>query len=1640
MIPYVSLHNHSTFSILDSLAKPLDLMEKAKSCGQTAIGITDHGSMAAAWDSLQASKKTGVKLIIGSEMYFTDDLNNTLDTRLRHIVLLAKNHVGYKNLLALQRKAYDNALIKFKRAIPRVDWNLLEDYSDGVICLTACGQGILSQLIMENRADRIRETAIRLKNIYGDDLALELQPHNLTRKENQYSGPIDQRKINLALKNLSHDLDIRCVVATDAHYINKEDHEAMEVLLAIGSGQTIDSGQRLNYNVSEFYVKNAIEIAQHFFRHRPMWIDRDERFIEKLFENTVYLADKCEAPDWIDPAMATGRKTQLPKFKYEDEPDYCEFKKWKDDKQSVFFKEGLDDESLFYRFRTEKGLNAKIGAGILSEKDRNTCNAKCIEEFDVLEHRKFSGYMLISAEFLGWCRKNNISVGPGRGCTTSDTLVLTDNGYRQISQINGGDRVYSHNGTLQNVTCSFKYSSADVIGIKTVWAYGISKYTSDHLVFSTKQIGEALNWVPASSLEVGDFVYTPWVERIVKDVEKIDLSNFVQFCTRNKRFAVKDKEIEIADKNIIHDLSIREISRSSGIHFGNVQKEKNNIKTKYREELCNFIQSYCGISFEKWIGIKHSYIINRFINIDNDFCYLLGRWVGDGCFHGKTKGITIAFNTKKDASGIDRVKGICEKLFGRVCITKGLGNCTYITVCSELVFRLFYSIFPNYHSSSDTKSFPSFFRNLNDDLLRALLCGYFDADGSHCNHHEKVKTVSEQLALEVKEALLLLKIPSSIVVEPFPVRNGVTTKTSYSVCFLGFSLNRRAACEQIDENGYYSKVVEISNLGKQDVFDISVNNTHSYLTCNFSAHNSVGGSLTAFLNDIHKTNPIKYGLLFARFLNKYKDNPPDIDNDIASSGRGRLFEYLSEKYGADNIASVSNYSTITPKVYARDIARVFNFGGDKKESVKIGNDIADSIPNSCHSVVDALDQAPLFGEYAKKYPELHRFAKLIGGKPRAWATHAAGIVICDHFVHSLVPVRKDTSGNICLEYEKERTEDNGLVKIDVLGVDVHDVISDTCGLIRQNNKTPPIINDFDYDAYDEKTYDLISSGNVFGVFQLAGVATNVCKLIKPRSVGDIALISSLIRPASKEIIPDFIKVRNGEKSIELIHPLLSNALVPTNGYGLFEESLLILAADFCGWDLHEADSLRKMTKQKGKYPEKVKELQRKFINDAIANGVKQEDAEKVWTNVVSVFGTYAFNKSHATSYSQVSFHTAYLKANFTIEFLVALLMAEVNKNTKKSPDNILRIKSEIRQLGIKIIPPDINSSSNTYKIVDDKTLMTGLDQLKFLKDESIEHIIENRPYKDWDDFVERAFVGKVNAAAIRSLASCGALDCFGISRKLLVLYSADYRDKRRAWAKKKPEKRTPTFEYPWPEEVPWANRELFALEKHFMGEGLSGTVFDRYEPFFKEGIFRFADLPRLCPYRKQDEDAKMDRKKNTVHLQKLSLNGLKAVILQAWSFKVGKEDSPIFGQEMARLTLQDPWGTTMQMLVFPEAWVAAQDRVKELSGGKSKIEDGLAIHFTGLFQWEGPDNYSFVLTDILNFKGQPEIPKDDLKGKKIKMPTAKGISKEKAELLTEDELEDQIEDEMINNGFSNIDEEDDDPIPDPFGRENLKKE
>src|ERR1019366_5955258 len=473
MTEYISLHNYTHFSILNSLIAPKDLFLKAKELNQFAIAITDLGSLAGAWDTLKYSKETGVKTIIGSELYFVDDVKNK-DTKLRFIVLIAKNLIGYRNLLQLSYNGFKNGNNGGKKVVPIIDWELLKQYSDGLICLTACGNGIVGQLLNNKKFNEAEAALVRLSEIFGENLGVEIQAHNLARGPTYYSDGVNQIFTNMHLIRLAKKLGLKIVPTTSSRYLKREQADIHDKLHAIGRMKPKYFNNRMKYDVSDFYPKSGDEIVVFFSRNYG------EDFAKEICANTIFFANMCEEAKWIDPKFSNPGGKELPVFPVKDELDYEKFLVW--ERLQVAELKKPEEDKNYLRYKCEIAMKEFGFEG--KEEYRKRLEV----ELDTLYYCGVASYMLIVADYVNWAKNNGVSVGAGRGCLTGDAKVLTTTGFKRLDSVVVGEDVFSHTGKIQKVLNRFEYdvSEETLLRIKTEFQFENIILTKDHELYGSK--------------------------------------------------------------------------------------------------------------------------------------------------------------------------------------------------------------------------------------------------------------------------------------------------------------------------------------------------------------------------------------------------------------------------------------------------------------------------------------------------------------------------------------------------------------------------------------------------------------------------------------------------------------------------------------------------------------------------------------------------------------------------------------------------------------------------------------------------------------------------------------------------------------------------------------------------------------------------------------------------------------------------------------------------------------------------------------------------------------------------------------------------------------------------------------------------
>ncbi|MCB9812772.1 MAG: DNA polymerase III subunit alpha [Pseudomonadales bacterium] len=542
---------------------------------------------------------------------------------------------------------------------------------------------------------------------------------------------------------------------------------------------------------------------------------------------------------------------------------------------------------------------------------------------------------------------------------------------------------------------------------------------------------------------------------------------------------------------------------------------------------------------------------------------------------------------------------------------------------------------------------------------------------------------------------------------------------------------------------------------------------------------SAAGSLVSFSIGITTIDPLKHGLAFERFLNPQRPTPPDIDLDFADTKRDQVINYVAQKYGDDHVAHVITFGKMEARVSIRDIGRVL--GMPYEDPDKIAK-LIPNLPAKKTSLKQAIETVPELAEYYKqpKFKKLIDLAMKVEGSIRHSSVHAAAIIITDKPLPDYVAIQKDSkSGKTITQYDMYALDCNiddnaiGLLKFDFLGLRNLTTINTALQLIKVNKNV-----DIDIDKLplnDKKTYKLLSSGDTFGVFQLESAGMRrVARTLKPNLFSDITAMVALYRPGPMDLIPTFIEGKHNPKSIHYPHESLKPILKETYGVMVYQEQILEIANLMAGYTLGEADILRRAIGKKKK--KLLDENKRRFIDQSVIKGYKKAVAEKVW-GFIEAFANYGFNKAHAASYAMISYQTAYLKANYPVEYMTALMSVESASHSMNRDIKIAQAIETSKKMGIKIYPPDLNKSSDDFIIEKDKDSLEGLairfgfNAIKHIGSKAIENILETRKevktFSSLTQFIHKTDSRKVNKTTLETLIKVGVMDKFGNRSSML---------------------------------------------------------------------------------------------------------------------------------------------------------------------------------------------------------------------------------------------------------------------------------
>ena len=612
---------------------------------------------------------------------------------------------------------------------------------------------------------------------------------------------------------------------------------------------------------------------------------------------------------------------------------------------------------------------------------------------------------------------------------------------------------------------------------------------------------------------------------------------------------------------------------------------------------------------------------------------------------------------------------------------------------------------------------------------------------------------------------------------------------------------------------------------------------------------SAAGSLVSYCLGITTIDPIRYQLLFERFLNPERVSMPDIDVDFEPEGRQAMIEYVSRKYGADCVVQIVTFGTLAARGVIRDVGRVMDLPYAFVDS------IAKMVPQELNITLDKALAAN--GEFRKLYQEdeqvqeLVDMSKRLEGLPRHTSMHAAGVVISQKSVDEYVPLSLGSDGAVVTQFTMTTLEELGLLKMDFLGLRNLTVIRDAVEMIGKDTGKALDLNQIDYD--DKKVLDYIGTGKTDGIFQLESVGMkSFMKELKPYSLEDIIAGIALYRPGPMDFIPQYIKGKNNRDDIIYDCPQLEPILEPTYGCIVYQEQVMQIVRDLAGYTLGRSDLLRRaMSKKKGEVMQRERQNfvygnEEEGVPGCIKNGIDEATANKIYDEMID-FAKYAFNKSHAAAYAVVSYQTAYLKYYYPVEFMAALLTSVIDNSGK-----VAEYIYSCRQMGIQILPPDINKSVGTFS-VENGNIRFGLTAIKSVGRPVIQAIIEERnergEFKHLKDFIERMGGREVNKRTIENFIKAGVFDSLGGTRKqfmMIYIQIMDQVNQERKYSMTGQmslfdlvdDELKKEFEIPLPKVGEYEKENKLAFEKEVLGVYLTGHPLEDYEEKWKKSISR----------------------------------------------------------------------------------------------------------------------------------------------------------------------------------------------------------
>ena len=794
---------------------------------------------------------------------------------------------------------------------------------------------------------------------------------------------------------------------------------------------------------------------------------------------------------------------------------------------------------------------------------------------------------------------------------------------------------------------------------------------------------------------------------------------------------------------------------------------------------------------------------------------------------------------------------------------------------------------------------------------------------------ENTHKIAERCHVEIEFGVT--KLPK------FDVPEGYTSwEYLNELCFKGLEERYQPVTEELKERLNY-ELSTIKNMGYVDYFLIVwdfIRYARDHDIMVGPGRGSAAGSLVAYTLGITQLDPIRYDLLFERFLNPERVSMPDIDVDFCFERRQEVIDYVRRKYGDDCVVQIVTFGTLAARGVIRDVGRVMDLPYAQVDT------IAKMIPQELNITIDkALKMNPELKKTYEDQPEIHDLidtARRLEGLPRHTSMHAAGVVISQKDVSEYVPLSRAQDGSIVTQFTMTTLEELGLLKMDFLGLRTLTVIQNAVHLIEQDTGVHLDMQQIDYN--DKKVLDSLGTGRSDGVFQLESAGMkNFMKELKPQSLEDVIAGISLYRPGPMDFIPQYIRGKNRPDTIRYDCPQLEPILQPTYGCIVYQEQVMQIVRNLAGYTLGRSDLVRRaMSKKKASVMEKERQNfvygnEAEGVPGCIANGISEQVANKIYDEMID-FAKYAFNKSHAAAYAVVSYQTAFLKYYYPVEFMAALMTSVI-----EMPNKVAEYIQVCRQMGISILPPDVNCGIYGFS-VDHGAIRYGLSAIKSVGRPVINALVEERgkngTYRSLKDFIER-LTGIVNKRAIENFIKAGALDCLeGNRRQKMNVYGqivdSIAQEKKNSFAGQMSlfdlvsDEDKKDFEIRMPNVGEYDKEMVLAFEKEVLGIYLSGHPLEGYRGIMDKMIS--AKTTDFQP----DEESGIPK---VYDGQKVIIGGM----ITERTIKYTKNN-----KVMAFLTVEDLVGT-VEVVVFPrdyEKWqTLITDDARVFIQGRVNAED-----------------------------------------------------------------------------------------------------